>query len=454
MKLGIVITVHNRPEYTAQCFESLKRADIPERAVLCVVDDCSTDKNIPPLVTDFMLKTACFVVRLGEKTQGVKSAILEGVNQLQQKNCDLICILDNDAIVNNEAFNWLLYYHKQYPDRIITGFNCNTLNKDGSERHVNLSEGNGITFKQSAGGVNMLFNKAVYQKYILPALEGPGNWDHEACKAMMKDEKPIVAIKPSVVQHIGIKSAMGHNADRPDVADDFKPLSLFDVTLIGVSGNDIDNLIRAAHISTRDIHFADVKLLTSLKRDHPWIVPIKEIKSKAAYNQYILKEVVDHVHTSHFLIIQPDGYVLNWKAWSNEFLEYDYIGARWFWYKEGHVGGNGGFSLRSKKLHDILKTDPKIKPVNDRLIKSFEEDHNISNIYGKYLQETYGIKFAPAEIADKFSIEAYGLKHPLNKYKGSFGFHATHVNFNDAKREFGIDHIPYSHPNRQHKIIY
>ena len=55
------------------------------------------------------------------------------------------------------------------------------------------------------------------------------------------------------------------------------------------------------------------------------------------------------------LIIQHDGFILNHKAWDNEFLNYDYIGAPVYWMGNKLIEvGNGGFSLRSKKLLKII----------------------------------------------------------------------------------------------------
>src|SRR6266850_1256662 len=56
--------------------------------------------------------------------------------------------------------------------------------------------------------------------------------------------------------------------------------------------------------------------------------------------------VPQYVKTSHILTIQWDGWVINPHLWNDDWLQYDYIGAPW---DDGCVG-NGGFSLRSKRL--------------------------------------------------------------------------------------------------------
>ncbi len=68
---------------------------------------------------------------------------------------------------------------------------------------------------------------------------------------------------------------------------------------------------------------------------------------------------VDHIETPHVLLVQWDGYAINPGAWRSEFLDVDYIGAKWYWQTDGPRVGNGGFSLRSRKLLEALR-DPRI----------------------------------------------------------------------------------------------
>jgi hypothetical protein len=133
------------------------------------------------------------------------------------------------------------------------------------------------------------------------------------------------------------------------------------------------------------------------------------IKSKETYSEFVIKELYKSFDTDYVLIIQGDGYVLDGSAWSDDFLNYDYIGATWG-YRDGRNVGNGGFSLRSRKLMEILATDPEIKIMHP-------EDEITGRLYRDYLVKTHGIKFAPPEIADKFSYECNAPQQP------TFGFH-------------------------------
>lgn len=133
------------------------------------------------------------------------------------------------------------------------------------------------------------------------------------------------------------------------------------------------------------------------------------IYSRQEYSKFVLQELHKHIKTDYVLIVQWDGYVINPDAWSNQFLEYDYIGAVWHWHPEGRRVGNGGFSLRSKRLCELTA-----KP--DFVYIDQNEDDLICHVNRQYL-EANDIKFAPEEIARCFSFE-----RELSDIK-TFGFH-------------------------------
>ncbi len=114
---------------------------------------------------------------------------------------------------------------------------------------------------------------------------------------------------------------------------------------------------------------------------------VPAITSRDAYSRFVVKDLARFVRSPHVLLIQWDGFVVNAAAWSEEFVDYDYIGARWGWPTDGHTVGNGGFSLRSRKLLDAL-ADPEI---DDFAI----EDAAICRRYRPLLESRYGIRFAP-----------------------------------------------------------
>jgi hypothetical protein len=196
--------------------------------------------------------------------------------------------------------------------------------------------------------------------------------------------------------------------------------SLKNITLLGIDCLDISRLKLAADICQKDFEFGAVKLLSSIPDSDSRVVAIDPISSTAEYSEFCIKKMNDFVDTEFVLVIQYDGFILNPEAWTDEFLEYDYIGAPW-WYDDDCNVGNGGFSLRSKKLLEILQ--------NDSHITEFDpEDHHICRTYGPYLKEK-GIKFAPESVANNFSIEgaldanAVAVRKYGNTWNTQFGFH-------------------------------
>src|SRR5258708_19255912 len=147
-------------------------------------------------------------------------------------------------------------------------------------------------------------------------------------------------------------------------------LELSGVTLCCVDTLNPELALRGLRLSTSGVRFARALFLTDRARDAPGIEVrvIAPLASREAYSEFVLKKLVDHIDTEHVLLIQWDGYVVNPDAWLEPFLACDYIGAKWSWHDAAERVGNGGFSLRSRKLlaplryHRIHLTRPHAKP--------------------------------------------------------------------------------------------
>lgn len=169
---------------------------------------------------------------------------------------------------------------------------------------------------------------------------------------------------------------------------------------------------KALQRSSQTINFDEIILFSHSHPPGPHkFITIPQIHSISDYNNFIIKDLNKYINTEFVLIVQWDGYVINPHLWMNEFLNYDYIGARWPQYYDEHNVGNGGFSLRSKKLLTALQ---KIKYLYD---SSIPEDELICRKMRGNLENDFHISFAPCEIADKFSYEQ---TIPTHK---TFGFH-------------------------------
>ncbi|MDD2662762.1 MAG: DUF5672 family protein [Dechloromonas sp.] len=140
------------------------------------------------------------------------------------------------------------------------------------------------------------------------------------------------------------------------------------------------------------------------------LISIDPISSIHGYSEFILKKLAGYVSTDYVMIVQWDGYVLHPELWDSDFLNYDYIGAGWVKYKDDMLVGNGGFSLRSKRL--LLAC------LSDQVKLSGAEDFVICRDSRRFLENEFDIRFAPISVADRFSVE-----HRSIDCKNSFGFH-------------------------------
>jgi len=140
-------------------------------------------------------------------------------------------------------------------------------------------------------------------------------------------------------------------------------------------------------------------------------IGIDRLDSLEAYSKFLMKDLHQYIQTPFVLIVQWDGYVLDPSVWSCNFLKFDYIGAKWHWHQDGKNIGNGGFSLRSKKLLDAVAS-PRIEFIQD-----LPEDDQICRVYREVLEKEFGIKFANEDVADQFSYERSLPDAP------TFGFH-------------------------------
>lgn len=169
-------------------------------------------------------------------------------------------------------------------------------------------------------------------------------------------------------------------------------------------------VMRALRQCTESINYEDIQYINDIRIDNA-----------TDYSEFVINDLPLRIETSHALMVQTDGFVVNPYAWNNDWLQYDYIGAPWLpdpnhrWPGYPNITpetrvGNGGFSLRSRKLMMEARQFALREPLPIEL-----EDAYICRTLGPALQEK-GYKFAPVEVAEKFSGENVILK-------GQFGFH-------------------------------
>ena len=193
-------------------------------------------------------------------------------------------------------------------------------------------------------------------------------------------------------------------------------LALDRVTLCCVDCVNHDLALAALDQCVRKCDFARVLFVTDrdLAIDGVDCVRVAPILSREAYSHFVIKELGAHIDTDFVLLVQWDGFVVNARAWRDAFLDYDYIGAKWIFHHDGHNIGNGGFSLRSKRLLEALR-DPHV-------VAEALEDVAICRTFRPYLEAHHGIRFAPEAVADQFSFEASYFNELPFGFHGLFNF--------------------------------
>jgi len=189
-------------------------------------------------------------------------------------------------------------------------------------------------------------------------------------------------------------------------------LNLSNITLLCVETRDPDLAHWAIDKCLSTAFFAKVVLLTNIdlvkiKKSNIEYVQSPNIRSTEDYSDLLLTGIDQYIEGSHVLVIQWDSFITNPNLWSNEFLNYDYIGAVWPHHPQTPVG-NGGFSLRSVKLLKEIK--------RPEFIKTHPEDYCICADNKDFLEKECGIQFAPTDIAEQFAVER-------SEWHAAFGFH-------------------------------
>lgn len=193
-------------------------------------------------------------------------------------------------------------------------------------------------------------------------------------------------------------------------------LALPQVTLIAVDTRAPLLAAQALLRSTAGIDFGRAILFT-----HDWqprrplpgieVVDCGDLTTAAEYSHFILRLMPNWVRTSHVLITRWDGFVIEPWAWTNTFLAYDYIGAPWADARDDTGVGQGGFSLRSRRLLAA--------GMDLRIAEEHPEDVALTRTYRELLEREHGVRFAPLVLARRFADS--GTTH-----EATFGFSGAH----------------------------
>ena len=194
---------------------------------------------------------------------------------------------------------------------------------------------------------------------------------------------------------------------------------LHDITICCIDTAQPLAALRALRLSLEQCDFARALLLTDqapLGADGITVRSIPPITSGIDYARLVMLDLVEYIETDYVLLVQWDGYVLDGRRWEDAFRSVDYIGAAWYWHTDGMDVGNGGFSLRSRRLLETL--------ANSGLPALHPEDDFICRQYRPTL-EKLGIRFADRGMADRFAFERGEPQGSCFGFHGAFNFWRT-----------------------------
>ncbi|MEY8877811.1 MAG: DUF5672 family protein [Leptothrix sp. (in: b-proteobacteria)] len=195
-------------------------------------------------------------------------------------------------------------------------------------------------------------------------------------------------------------------------------LNLPSLTLVCVDGRHPELALYALQRCMNQIDFGAVVLFSKSGTACPLGVELVsidgDIHSSADYSEFMINRLPDHIRTDFVLVVQWDGFILDASLWRDEFLDSDYIGPVW-----QHLPvevGNGGFSLRSRRL--LLAAQAM------NMAPTHPEDYVLCCTHRVAL-EAAGLVFATPELANQFAFESD------NRGAATFGFHSFN-NFHRA----------------------
>lgn len=200
------------------------------------------------------------------------------------------------------------------------------------------------------------------------------------------------------------------------------------VTLMAISSIEINETINSLIKCSEKLEFDSVKLVSHEKPNNlPSFIEydyFPRINNIMDFNNFCWKDLHKFFDTSHVLTVQSHAWILRPELWEDSWLDFDWIGAPWKYCNDSYIThygehvrqGNGGFTLRSKKISE-MPTKYNLPLNHERGF--YNEDGNFCVYYRKIFLDL-GIKYAPVEVAAKFSYEQ---SIPENENVLPFGFH-------------------------------
>ncbi len=220
-EVAVVMAVWDRPQYFRRCIDALARSDL-RGAVLILVDDRSDDRDTRRIYEECgAVIGGAPVVRVrktDETLRGVHESLRIGWDlALERFGSRLLCSLDADALVKPqwlvEELSLFRRERRRQGQIVLTGFNA--------VRHsvVEWHRASDFVVKRSFGGINILFDSALYRVAVRPCLVM--HWDYLLMPVLRALDVPLLCCRPSLVQHIGRRGMFSSPTRGHDQAADF-----------------------------------------------------------------------------------------------------------------------------------------------------------------------------------------------------------------------------------------
>jgi len=182
----------------------------------------------------------------------------------------------------------------------------------------------------------------------------------------------------------------------PDVT-----LMMVDILCYDMARLSLEDSLRAADYG--DVVVFSDQRIPGISEEIRW-VQVPRWPSSKVFGRWMWSDLADHLKTSHFLLTEWDCWVTNPEMWTDEFLEYDYIGAPW-WTPPGNYNVGNGCGLRSRRLMQYLKDHPtEFFLADDQEPFQGNDDTTMSIIYRPALERA-GFRWADEQLASRLAFE-------------------------------------------------
>lgn len=212
--IGLVLTCFNRPAELERVLIDLSNSDLHIEGyniLLVIIDDASSDNKTVELINNFNPKQKYIKIFHNQNIQ-IYNILKEGFDLCVDKGCNILVNLDSDVILKPFWLKALLRLYEMFPYNLISGFNTMA----HLVQEVNKFHKDGYCVKSASGGINILFSKDTYIKYVRPSFDKELGWDN----GIDKQIKWIITM-PSVIQHNGYHSTISKDGTNVSVASDF-----------------------------------------------------------------------------------------------------------------------------------------------------------------------------------------------------------------------------------------